>query len=240
MDLHARLAEAVRVFWNTRATQQANQGSRTGRRDQGNRGAVTGGAQLDGFVQVIRDVLTEAGVADADIFRKKRSATLPGYFRPTKEWDLVVVTDGHLLATIEFKSHVGSFGNNVNNRIEEALGSALDLRTAYRAGAYKPSATPWVGYMLLLEDAPTSTRPVSVKAPHFAVLPEFREASYAERYRLFCERLVRERLYDAACLLLSSSDRGMRGHYREPSQELGFRNFAVSLAAKASAFHTLR
>jgi hypothetical protein len=41
---------------------------------------------------------------------------LPGYFRPTKEWDLLVILDGNLLASIEFKSQIGpSFGNNYNN-----------------------------------------------------------------------------------------------------------------------------
>ena len=65
------------------------------------------------------------------IFRKKR-LQLPGFFRPTKEWDLVVVKNGHLIAAIEAKSQVGpSFGNNFNNRTEEAMGSALDIWTAF-------------------------------------------------------------------------------------------------------------
>ncbi len=41
-----------------------------------------------------------------------------------KKWDLLVV-EGCLIAAIEFKSQVGSFGNNYNNRTEEALGSQL-------------------------------------------------------------------------------------------------------------------
>ena len=44
------------------------------------------------------------------------------------------VVDGRLLAVIELKSQVGpSFGNNFNNRTEEAIGSAVDFWTAYRA-----------------------------------------------------------------------------------------------------------
>jgi hypothetical protein len=47
--------------------------------------------------------------------------TLPGYFRPTKLWDVLVIHDKRLLAAIELKSQVGpSFGNNFNNRTEEA------------------------------------------------------------------------------------------------------------------------
>jgi len=74
------------------------------------------------------------------IFTKESAVSsptnLPGYFRPTKSWDLVVVSDEQLFASIEFNSHVGpSFGNNFNNRVEEALGSASDLWMAYREGA---------------------------------------------------------------------------------------------------------
>jgi hypothetical protein len=35
-----------------------------------------------------------------------------GWYRPEKKWDLLIVSDGKLLAGIEFKSQVGSFGNN--------------------------------------------------------------------------------------------------------------------------------
>ena len=46
---------------------------------------------------------------------------IPGWYRPEKKWDLLVVADNKLLAGIEFKSQVGSFGNNYNNRTEEAI-----------------------------------------------------------------------------------------------------------------------
>ena len=47
--------------------------------------------------------------------------------------------------------------------------------------------------------------------------------------------LVRERLYDSACLLLSSKEAGALGDYREPDSELSFRVFATQLAAHAGA-----
>lgn len=48
------------------------------------------------------------------------------YFRPNKKWDLLVVDNNELVIAIEFKSQVGpSFGNNFNNRTEEAMGSAV-------------------------------------------------------------------------------------------------------------------
>jgi len=49
----------------------------------------------------------------------------------------LVIKNGHLFVAIEAKSQVGpSFGNNFNNRTEEAMGSALDLWTAFREGAF--------------------------------------------------------------------------------------------------------
>ncbi len=123
-----------------------------------------------------------------------------------------------------------------NNRAEEAIGNAVDLRTAYREGAFKPSADPWLGFLMLLEDAPGSTHSVPVSEPHFKVFEEFRGASYAKRYDLLLTRLVRERLYNAACFLLSDEKNGPKGKYKEPNEELAFPPFAASLIAHATAY----
>lgn len=238
-DLRAKLSEAVACFWKTRDSQQSAQGSATGQKDYGARGAVTGGKQCNGFISMVRAMLVEAGLPDACVFQ--REATLPGYFRPTKDWDLLVVADGNLIATLEFKSQVGpSFGNNFNNRTEEAIGSATDLWTAHREGAFKKSIRPWLGWFMLLEDTKGSTTPVSVREPHFKVFPEFKGSSYAKRYELFCQRLVRERLYDAACFIMSPRDGGMRGEFSEPNEEVSFAKFAASLEGHASGYAKLR
>ena len=47
---------------------------------------------------------------------------------------------------------------------------------------------------------------------------------------LFCERLVRERLYDATCLILTDRHNGVNGQYSEPNKEVNFRTFATSLS----------
>lgn len=73
---------------------------------------------MDGFIELFQNLVVAAGLSKECIFRK-RSVELPGFFRPTKEWDLLVVKDGALVAAIEAKSQVGpSFGNNFNNRTE--------------------------------------------------------------------------------------------------------------------------
>ncbi len=228
------LRDAIKHFWNTRETQAEKQGVVSGNKDAGARSAVTGGAQMNGFINLVRALLCENGLPKAHVYCEKY-IELPGWYRPEKKWDLLVVADGKLLAAIEFKSQVGSFGNNYNNRTEEAIGSAADVWAAYREGAFKPSSRPWLGYLMLLEETPASMNPVRAREPHFKVFPEFRAASYAKRYELLLTKLVRERLYDAACFLMSNAKDGPNGAYSEPARELSFQNFVESLLAKAIA-----
>lgn len=189
---------------------------------------------MNGFVSLVREILCEGGLPGASVYCD-RYMEVPGWYRPEKKWDLLIVSDGKLLAGIEFKSQVGSFGNNYNNRAEEAIGSATDLWAAYREGAFQPSARPWLGYLMLLEEAPASLSIVRAKEPHFKVFPEFRDVSYAKRYEILLTKLMRERLYDGVCFLMTKPEDGRNGVYREPAEELGFRNFIESLTAKVIA-----
>jgi hypothetical protein len=234
--ISGEIAKAVRYFWRTRGKQSKNQGKSTGLKDQGARSAVTGGAQMDGFVLLLKNLLLDIGLPETSIHTKKR-IDLPGYFRSEKEWDMLIVQNARLLAAIELKSQVGpSFGNNFNNRAEESLGTATDIWAAYREGAFKPSPRPWLGFLMLLEEAPGSLRPIKVKESHFEVFPEFRNATYAMRYEILLTKLLRERQYDGTCLLLSSPVRGLKGEYWEPCEELAFGNFTASLRAHVAAF----
>lgn len=229
-----RLQGAVRHFWETRTTQADNQGRRTGQKDAGARSAVTGGRQLQGFADLLCDYLEESGV-DRPSIHCDRLAEIPGWYRPEKRWDLLVVSNGHLVAAMEFKSQVGPFGNNFNNRTEEALGSATDLWAAYREGAFAPSPRPWLGYFMMVEDAPESNRPVGATESHFKVFPEFQGASYTKRYEILLTKLIRDRHYDNACLLTSSATSGIFGEYREPCAELCFGSMLTALKARVTA-----
>lgn len=228
------LQGAIKYFWSTRETQAEKQGGVSGAKDTGARSAVTGGAQMNGFIDLVKNVLCGNGLPEANVYCEKY-VELPGWYRPEKKWDLLVVSDSKLLAAIEFKSQIGSFGNNYNNRTEEAIGSASDIWAAYREGAFKPSARPWLGYLMLLEEAPGSLGAVRAREPHFNVFPEFKDASYAKRYELLLTKLVRERLYDSACFLMSNAKDGIKGRYVEPAAELSFQSFVTSLMAKAIA-----
>lgn len=237
LDVNAALAKAVQHFWRTRGRQQNKQGSVTGRKDAGARGAVTGGKHADGFAELIALIVRHAGLQDTSIrYVDKKARTLPGFFRPTKEWDLVVVHRERLVAVVEVKSQVGSFGNNFNNRVEEAIGNATDLLSAYSNGMFAPSARPWLGYLFMLEAAPKSLAPTKpLKLSPFTIDPAFQALSYAQRYEETCRRLVRGRLYDAACFFTSTAVDGRKGKFAEPSAELSIRQFAISLHARAAA-----
>lgn len=205
-----RLSDAVQHFWETRSKGAKTQG--------GSRGNVISGKNLERFEELVRDIATHHGISGDNVFTGKgRAGTLPGFFRPTKNWDVVVVHNRRLLAVLEFKSQVGSFGNNFNNRVEEAIGNAVDLDEAVKVGTlaavnHKGSATStgtdkaelFRGYLMVLEDCTDSTKTVRVSSPHFCLDDEFEEASYADRYRLLFERLMERKLYDAAALLLTT------------------------------------
>ena len=229
-ELDERIRLAVAEYWRTRASQRDKQ-EKSGRADKGSRAAVTGGAQMDAFVALLTELIVDAGAPEECVFRKK-ALEIPGFFRPTKKWDILVVKDGVLVAAIEAKSQVGpSFGNNFNNRTEEAIGSALDLWTAYREGAYLTSPQPFLGYLFVLEDCEKSRCPVGVKEPHFSVLREFVDTSYMKRYELLCRKLVLERHYTAAAFLASGRATGESGEYETPAQDLSFQRFAAALSA---------
>ncbi|MEW7857253.1 PaeR7I family type II restriction endonuclease [Pseudomonas chlororaphis] len=235
LDYERKARLAVMGFWGNREAAKQRQIA-TGRTDQGERAGVTDGKNMDGFIDLILDIVRANGLAHADIHLKKGVLTLPGYFRPTKLWDLLVTYKGQLIAAIELKSQVGpSFGNNFNNRTEEAIGTAHDLWTAYREEAFGKQPRPFVGWLMMVENAEKSCRPVRDKSPHFPVFPEFQGASYLKRYDILCQRLVQEQLYTTAALLASPRTAAVDGEFSELSDMTSLKTFVTSLAGHVAA-----
>lgn len=235
VDYERKSSEAVMAFWGNRAKARQKQ-IEAGKADQGERAGVTAGKNMDGFIALIIDIVEANGLAHAKIHQQRAVLTLPGYFRPTKLWDLLVIEKGQLIAAIELKSQVGpSFGNNFNNRTEEAIGTAHDLQTAYREGAFGKQPRPFVGWMMLVEDAPASRTAVRDSSPHFPVFPEFQGASYLKRYDVLCQRLMKEQLYDAAALMTSPREAVNTGAYDCLSDMTSFKTFVTSLAGHVAA-----
>lgn len=231
------LSKAVAHYWETLSTQAAKQTS--GDADRGRRSAVTGGKQMDGFRELVNWICIKNGLPDANVHLSgKAELTIPGFYRPTKQWDIIVAHNGNLVAAIEFKSQRGpSFGNNFNNRTEEALGTAEDFWTAYREGAFGVDRPrPWSGWLMLLEDCERSHAKVDVSEKHFSVLPEFNQTSYAQRYAILTRKLMLEKKYDQAAFLMASKDSGPNGKYIEPEKDLSMRSFLASLAGHIRVF----
>jgi hypothetical protein len=234
-DYDTQAREATMAFWGNREKARQKQ-IEAGKVDQGERAGVTAGKNMDGFLALIIDIVKANGLKHADIHQNRAVVTLPGYFRPTKLWDALVINKGHLVAAIELKSQVGpSFGNNFNNRTEEAIGTAHDLWTAYREGAFGKQPRPFVGWMMMVEDAPESRRPVTDRSPHFKVFKEFQGASYLARYNILCQRLIQEQLYGAASVLASPRSAVATGDYSEISNLTGLKNFVTTLAGHVAA-----
>ena len=210
---------AIEDFWSVRTRQ-----------------GVRAGQHLDKLAELVGDIFVDEGFAEGNVLRR-RQLELPGYYRSEKRWDLLVVYKNVLAAAIEFKSQVGPVGKNINNRVEEAVGSATDVWAAHREGRFG-IVRPWLGYLLLLEDTPEIRKPVSSSEPFFAVEAAFRETSYKDRYEVFCRRLVEERLYDAACFVTLKRDSA--NPLEEPAFDLAFTAFASAIKERAKALATLR
>lgn len=163
--------------------------------------------------------------------RERGIIPLPGFYRRAKNWDIVVTYGDVLVAAIECKSQVGSFGNNFNNRTEEAIGNAVDLWRAYEAGLLG-TTRPWLGFVFVMEHAPESTTPVQDRGtPLYRTDTVFDDSSYTRRYQILFERLVRERLYDAACLISTAKGEGI---HHEPQAEVSTRNLTAAIAGRVA------
>lgn len=229
------VAKAVRYFWDTRRKALEKKVSR-GSIDQGNRGGATAGKNLDGFAALIAGEIKKVGNPELEIHLFKQLVVLPGYFRPAKQWDIVAVYKGRLLAAVELKSLGGpSYGNNANNRCEEALGSGVDFRTAQREGAFGAGAAPFLGYMILVQDDARSSSPPKMArvSPHFSIYPEFKAASYQRRMAILCEKMVQEGIYDCAAAISSPLPLKPKdsGKFQDLSEHNTFRHLLARLTS---------
>lgn len=227
---------AVKGYWDSLITQKESQGALTGVKDTGNRAAVTGGRQMDLMQTAVADLWKSDPEISLEVCTAARN-DLPAYYRPAKNWDLIVLYRGALVAAMEFKSQRGpSFGNNFNNRTEEALGLAADSQMAVERGLFG-NLKPWFGFVMLVEKAPGSTKPVRVPVNMpFPVDSIFEGESYIGRYRIFFERMVAEGNYDAVALITAEAD---SGEYSEPSPVLSLANLEASIKSRIAYIKAL-
>ncbi|MUN38351.1 PaeR7I family type II restriction endonuclease [Actinomadura litoris] len=231
--------DAVAAYWGAKASQRELSMIKDAV-GAGTAGSVRAGKHFDDIVALLAKFFLEAGYPPEDIRVKRgRGLELPGYYRPRKQWDLVVSHKSTLVAAFELKGLGGpSFGNNYNNRVEEALGSAVDLRRAALADLF-PGEKPWLGYFFIMEDAPGSRKPKDtkgVKAGVFSGEEIWRGRSYQSSFALFCERLVAEGLYDAVCYITSSEENPSPN---ELVESLDWQHFSAAIKARITYLNEL-
>jgi hypothetical protein len=161
-------SKAITHFWENRAA------------------GVRRAKHMDGFSAIISDALDHSR-AQVVI---ERNSKLRGYYRANKIWDLAIFDGERLLAAVEYKSQVGSARKNFNNRIEEALGNALDIRMASWTGKINSCKSPWLGYLFVLEDCEETRK----KSNRSSV-----QLNYVESFDK-----MEQNLYNSTCLLLTS------------------------------------
>ena len=233
----------------------------------GTRDANLHGKTMDGFARVIRDFLIGLNVNPEHIFAGGHLTTapsiLPSFFRPSKNWDLIVLANSRfhsakgdnrepvLYAATEFKSQDKSIGNNQNNRLEESLGNATDFWTTYeKDGFNRQLPRPWLGYLFVGKYDPSAdNKPVKVRQPHFEATAPFRVPgsaeresfegpSYAERYKIFLKQGIGARLYDAGAFIVTDEAIARkRVNHRIPLPEFGAATFLRSLKAQILAHY---
>lgn len=230
-----KVSKAVQAFWDVREKH-----------------GVRGGKTLDAFIKLLEWVVHNNGLPNARVLHGSE-AKLPGYFRPAKTWDIIIINNEILIGAIELKSIADSFGKNANNRNEEALGSGIDLKEAFAENAFEGLTSAFVGYILLVEDCPATECTVAINMKHFRILPEFmahpeqREKtyirnpkghfprveglSYMDRFDILCKHLMKKKLYDSACVI--KAKRKTDGSYSDVSPDTSIKAFLARLAAHA-------
>jgi len=226
-DYEAEFARAIAQFWAIKTNQQAA-ADQAGTSAGATHGAVRAGKHMAPFEELVRQVVRDAGVT-VDV-EQAETIYVPGYYRETKSWDVVLQYKGHALAIVEAKSQGSRLANNFNNRVEEAIGQAADVWKSHERGLLVSGIRPWVGYVMIVEETPKTTEPKHLLAgkavpPGMVVDSGFDGMSYAERYAEAFKRLDQERMLDATCVAITSSGSA----YSYPDEWLSFNGFAAQL-----------
>lgn len=202
--------------------------------DVGLRSQVTSGKHMDEIALLVSQDLIQMGVDEDEIHCKKKDVEIPGWFRATKQWDILAFKDGQLITGIELKSISGSYGNNLNNRVEEAIGEAIDAKYASDRGLLNRVTPPLMAYALIVKkDSESSSKCKKPTSHYFDIDPVFEDTSYLDRFRIMCERLRRESIYGAVWFAIVDPEKGT---VEEPVKELSYETFLAEIRGRVEAF----
>lgn len=225
--------DTLQSFWSVRDQQQAkalaagHQGS-----------AARQAGHLGAFEDLVVGMWKNAGIESEDI--RTGNARIPGHFREVKNWDIAALDHGSLVGAVEFKSQVGSIGKNQNNRLEEVLGSGYDARSAQEVSSLFGDTGVWLGYVFILGGHEDVHRPVRGTPAVVNVDPEFKNASYVDRYSIAIRRMLDRGLYDACWFLVTHVDEDQGVLFQEPVPEASRAVFQERLESRAREIKLMR
>lgn len=187
---------------------------------------------MQGMAIFLRQMFLNAGLDEDEVFIDR---AIPGYYRRSKNWDVVATHKGHLVGIVELKSQVGSEGNNGNNRIEEALGNAFDARLAQEENQAFGALSMWKAFCVVFGSDPSLARSVRMRGvPLFPIDPAFDDMTYAGQWAIAVERFVQTRAYDAAWMAVTWTEANGYVGYEEPVPSATINTLWTQIEARVS------
>lgn len=224
----SRIKSAFKEWFDIKDA-QAKKAIAAGKAQSGNRAAVTGGGHLRGVNQLILDEIIRIGAPGISHFTN-RKAELPGWYRRSKQWDLLVLQHGNPILVVEYKSMKGSVGKNSNNRLDEVIGVAEDARKATEEGLLPENMRRAYIYLLEISDEAVRvnrpTRPAGSPDIMFHGDEIFDNTSYLDRFGITAQRMRQTGLLDLVWVV--GVKRDPLG-FEEPFADTGWDRFAQDL-----------
>lgn len=185
---------------------------------------------MGGLAAFVRQTFVDAGLDEADVYVDR---AVPGYYRRSKNWDVVATHKGHLVGLVELKSQVGSEGRNGNNRIEEALGNSFDAVTTQELTRVFGALPVWTAFCMVFGSDPTSARPVQTRGQAlFPTDPVFDRMTYGSQWAIAVERFIQTKAYDAGWMLTSWVEDDTFVRYEEPVPTATFDTLWIEIEAR--------
>ncbi|OAB88180.1 hypothetical protein AWH69_07200 [Janibacter melonis] len=171
---------------------------------------------MQSMASFVRQMFIDAGLDPHDVLLDH---SVPGFYRRSKEWDVVAMRRGHLVGVVELKSQESSPGNNANNRIEEAVGSAVDAHTFQEYSGLYGDLGVWAAWCMTFNLNCEGGSPIGYKfnrVPLFPVDQEFEPMTYASQYATAIQRFIATNVYNAAWMLTTWVNPDKSIGYNEP------------------------
>ncbi|MEU4828576.1 PaeR7I family type II restriction endonuclease [Actinomadura sp. NPDC023710] len=168
---------------------------------------------MQSLAAFVRQMFVDAGLGEDEV---TTDTVIPGYFRRSKNWDVVARHKGHLVGVVELKSQEKSPSNNANNRIEEAIGSAFDARTVQDISEAFGKLGVWAAWCMTFNRDCEPTRRNGVTSKHFPLDPAFVPFTYAGQYGTAIERFIAQNVYQAGWMVRTWVNDDSTVGYDEP------------------------